>query len=335
MSDNQKLKMLWLQKILTEETDAEHALSAQEIIEKLESHGISADRKTLYRDLEALERFGIEILRQQTGRNVFYRAGSRLFELPELKLLVDSVQAAKFITERKSRSLIRKLESLASVHEAKYLHRQVLIAGRVKTVNESIYYNVDMLHEAINTGKQVRFQYSQWNVKKKTELRRGGAWYQVSPWSLMWDDENYYLVAYHAEDQSIRHYRVDKMVHLSVTRLPREGKEQFREFDAAKYTRQVFGMFGGEVMRVSLEGRADMVGVLIDRFGKDITVIPEEGGRFSAQVEAAVSRPFIGWIVSLGDGVRITGPEALVERMREEARRLSECYQPLKETDRP
>ena len=324
--ENQKLKMLYLRKILWEETDQDHGLSAMEIIDKLDSYGVNEDRKTLYKDFGELERYGMEILSEQDGRNVLYHLNERTFELPELKLLVDSVQASKFITEKKSRQLIRKLESLASIHEAKHLHRQVLISGRVKTMNESIYYNVDMLHDAINSGKQIRFQYGRWNVQKKMEFRRGGAWYQVSPWSMMWDDENYYLVAYDAEDQRIKHYRVDKMVHLSITGLARVGREQFRQFDAAKYTRQVFGMFGGNVTRVFLEGRNDMVGVLLDRFGKDITIHPKDSEYFTAVVEVAVSRHFLGWIVALGEGIRITGPEKLVRQMREEAERLSAVY---------
>ena len=202
----------------------------------------------------------------------------------------------------------------------------MLITGRVKAINENIYYNVDLLHEAINQGKQIRFHYGQWNVKKQIELRRGGAWYQASPWCLMWDDENYYLVAYDSEDEKIKHYRVDKMLNLSITSLAREGKTQFRQFDAAQYTKQMFGMFGGDVMRVTLEGRNDMVGVLIDRFGKDITVLPKDKESFIAHIEVAASRHFLGWIIALGDGIRITGPESLVRQMKEEAKRLSEVY---------
>ena len=324
--ENQKLKLLYLQKILMEETDPDHGLSAQEIIEKLEAYGVNADRKTLYGDFSELERFGLDIVSEHTGRNVFYHLNERTFELPELKLLVDSVQASKFITERKSRQLIRKLESLVSNYEAKHLHRQVLISGRVKTMNESIYYNVDMLHEAINLGKQIRFHYGQWNVHKKMVLRRGGAWYQVSPWCLMWDDENYYLVAYDSVDGIIRHYRVDKMLHLSISTLPREGKEAFREFDAAKYTRQLFGMFGGEVMRVTLEARNEMAGVLIDRFGSGISITPTDEEHFTASMDVAFSPHFLGWIVALGEGIKITGPEKLVEQMKAEAKRLSAVY---------
>lgn len=324
--DNQKLKMLYLVKIFSEETDDTHGLTLQEIASRLEKNGVNADRKTLYKDFGELEKFGLEILSEQDGRSVRYHLATRRFELPELKLLVDAVQGSKFITERKSRQLIKKLESLVSVHEARYLHRQVLITGRIKAMNESIYYIVDMLHEAINLDRQIRFQYFRWNVHKQQELRHGGAWYQVSPWCLLWDDENYYLAAFDAADRKLKHYRVDKIVRLAVTDAPREGKEAFQRLDPATYTRSLFGMFGGELTRVTLEGRADMVGPLIDRFGKDITIIPQDGGRFTAHVDVAASRHFIGWIIALGDGVRITGPAELVDEMRAEATRLTSLY---------
>ena len=324
--ENQKLKMLYLVKILSEQTDEEHGLSAQEIIARLEELGVNVERKTLYADLEDLERYGMELLREKDGRTTLYRLAGRSFELPELKLLVDSVQASKFITERKSRELIRKLESLASVHEAKHLHRQVLISGRIKAMNESIYYNVDMLHEAINLDRQIRFRYTRWNVYKQMEYRRDGAWYQVSPWCLIWDDENYYLAAYDAAEEKLKHYRVDKIVSLSITEEKRLGQKAFGAFDPARYTRSQFGMFGGEPMRVTLEGSRDMVGPLLDRFGRDIVIIPEEGGRFTAHIDVRVSRHFLAWIIALGDGICITGPAPLVEQMRAEAARLTKQY---------
>ena len=324
--DNQKLKMLYLVKIFSEETDDSHALSLQEIVDRLEAYGVNAERKTLYKDFGELEKFGLEILSEQSGRNVLYHLATRRFELPELKLLVDAVQGSRFITEKKSRQLIKKLESLDSIHEAQRLQRQVLITGRIKAMNESIFYNVDMLHEAINADRQIRFQYFQWNVRREQELRHGGEWYRISPWCLLWDDENYYLVAYDANDRKIKHYRVDKILCLSITDKPREGKQQFKEFDAAKYTRSLFGMYGGKLTRVTLEGRSDMVGPLIDRFGKDITIQPIDDDTFTASVEVSASRHFIAWIIALGDGVRITGPKSLVEDMRAEAKRLAELY---------
>ncbi len=325
--DNQKLKMLYLVKILSEYTDDSHALTLQEITRRLESYGVNiSDRKTLYADFNELEKYGLEILSFKDGRTTRYHLATRTFELPELKLLVDAVQSSKFITERKSRQLIKKLESLVSVHEAQHLHRQVLITGRIKAMNESIYYNVDMLHDAINADRQIRFQYFQWNVNRKQELRRDGECYQISPWCLMWGDENYYLVAFDHRDQMIKHYRVDKITKLSITDLPREGKLQFKEFDAAKYTKSIFGMYGGEETRVTLEARNDMVGPLIDRFGKDISIVPQDEQHFRAYIDVIPSPHFLGWIISLGDGVKITGPVEVVEKMKAETQRLSETY---------
>ena len=323
---NQKLKLLYLMKIFMEETDDEHALTMPELIGKLNAYGVNADRKTMYQDMEELRTFGLDIISEQAGRKWYYYLGAREFELPELKLLVDSVQSAKFMTDKKSGELIRKIESLASRHEAKKLQRQVFISGRVKTMNESIYYNVDRLHEAIGTDSQIRFKYYQWNVNKEMELRRDGEWYQTSPWSLMWDDENYYLIAYNAEDGTIRHYRVDKMLNISTVDERREGKEAFKKFDLPHYTRSLFGMFGGEEKKVTIEAANDLVGVMIDRFGKDIIIAPVDAGHFKITVNVAVSDQFLGWVFALGEGVRITAPEDVVEQMRQAAKRLTEQY---------
>ena len=323
---NQKLKLLYLAKILSEETDDRHSLTMQDIIAALAAYGVNADRKTLYLDFDELRRFGMDIITTQVGHNHYYHLGSRDFELAELKLLVDSVQSAKFITNRKSADLIRKLSALVSNHEAKYLQRQVVISGRVKTMNESIYYNVDKLHEAIGAKSRIRFKYYQWNVKKEPELRKGGAWYCVSPWALLWDNENYYLVAYDAGDDKIKHYRVDKMLKISITGDKREGKERFGEFDLARYSRSLFGMYGGEEVRVTLDVRNDMIGVLIDRFGKDLMITKSDDNSCRTVVEVVVSRQFLGWIMALGGGVRIVGPESVVEQMREEVRRLACQY---------
>ena len=327
-----KMKMLHLVRIFTQETDDEHALTLQEIAAKLDAVGIKADRKTLYEDFGELRDYGYDIIAEQRNRNTYYHLGAREFELPELKLLVDSVQAAKFITTRKSRELIKKLEKNVSRYQAEQLHRQVFIAGRVKSMNESIYYNIDKLHEAINTGVQIRFQYGQWNVRKEIELRRDGAWYQVSPWALTWDDENYYLVAYDAEADMIKHYRVDKMLRIKITEDSRQGKETFKAFDMPKYAKSVFGMFTGELTAVTLEAENHMAGVVIDRFGKDINISPIDDSHFQATVNVIVSPQFIGWIVALGRSIRITGPDAVVERMRDEIHRLSEQYQSEKGT---
>lgn len=324
--ENQKLKMLYLVKILSEETDDEHSLTTQDIITKLAKYDVNAERKALYRDFEELKAFGLDIISEQIGRNVYYHLGHRDFELPELKLLVDSVQSAKFITEKKSKDLIKKLEALVSKYEAKHLQRQVVISGRVKTMNESVYYNVDAIHEAISSDKQIRFQYFQWTVKKKMELRKDGAWYVLSPWGLMWDDEYYYMLAYDAEDEMIKHYRVDKMLNIDIVDCKREGQEAFKSFDMPRYSKSLFGMFSGEQTSVTLEGTNDMAGVLIDRFGKDIILHPIDEEHFSAIVEVAISKQFLGWVIALGENIKITAPKAVVEQMQEEAKRLYRQY---------
>ena len=325
--NKQKLKLLYLIKIFTEDTDDQHALTLPQIAEKLDAYGVSAERKTLYQDFELLRDFGFDIIGQQARRNFYYHMGNRRFELPELKLLVDSVQSAKFITDKKSNTLIKKLEGMVSKYEARKLQRQVIISGRIKAMNESIYYNVDKLHEAIGTDRQIRFKYFRWNIKKEMELRKDGAWYQVSPWALMWDDENYYLVGYDAEDGKIKHYRVDKMWRISVADRKREGKEQFKAFNMPRYTKSLFGMFGGEEVKVTLEAENGMVGILLDRFGKDIPVKPVDADHFRTSVVVAVSSQFLGWIMALGDGVKIIGPDKVVTRMKEEIRLISQMYE--------
>ena len=323
---NQKQKMLYLMKIFSEETDDTHFLSMTEIIQKLADNGITADRKTLYVDFDELRKFGLDILMEKVGRIYCYHLGSREFELPELKLLVDAVQSAKSITDKKSRELIKKLEGLVSKYEARQLNRQVIISGRIKSMNESIYYNVDTLYEAIGADRQIRFKYVQWNIRKETSLRRDGVWYQVSPWALMWADENYYLVGYDAADDKIKHYRVDKMLKISLAAEKREGQDQYKKFNMPRYTKSLFGMFGGEETRVTLEAENSMVGVLIDRFGKDIIISPVDGTRFRTTVTVAVSRQFLGWIIALGGGVKIIGPDEVTAQMRAEAARLVSQY---------
>ncbi len=323
---NQKLKILYLMKILLEKTDEEHSITMQEIIDSLEAYGIQAERKSLYGDIESLRQYGLDIVGRQKGRTYYYSIGKRQFELAELKLLVDSVQSARFITAKKSNELIKKIESLASKYEASWLHRQVYVAERVKTMNESIYYNVDMIHAAIGANSQITFQYYQWNVEKKMELRRNGALYEISPWALSWSNENYYLIGFDAGEDKIKHFRVDKMLHIETTGVKREGEECFLRFDMAVYTRKMFGMFGGEEETVKLECENSFAGVMIDRFGKDVILMKKDEGHFAVHVKVAVSRQFLSWVIGLGEGAKITGPEKVIGQMREEAARLMRQY---------
>ncbi len=325
-SSNQKLKLIYLMKILLERTDETHSITMQEIIDALSAYGVSAERKSIYNDIENLKLYGLDVIGMQENRTYHYHIGNRQFELAELKLLVDSVQSAKFITAKKSNELIKKIEGLASKYEASQLQRQVFVSGRVKTMNESIYYNVDSIHTAIAENSRITFQYFQWNVDKKMELRHDGALYEVSPWSLSWDDENYYLIAYDSIDGIIKHFRVDKMLYIKITGAGREGKQAFKSFDMAAYSRKMFGMYGGKEERVRIECDNSFAGVIIDRFGKDVSMVRLDDKRFVVNVEVAVSRQFLAWIIGLGEGVTLAGPEYVVEMMNKEIDRLVKQY---------
>lgn len=324
---NQKFKLYRLAQIMLENTDEEHYITMPEILDALGTYGVTADRKSIYADLRDLETLGIDVEGEPVGNRYHYHVVDRPFELPELKLLVDAIQSSKFITEKKSNALIRKLEKFVSRYDAQKLQRQVYVSGRIKTMNESIYYTVDAIHNAISRNKKIRFQYYQWNVQKEMELRHNGAWYCISPWGLSWEGENYYLVGFDQEAGKIKHYRVDKMLHIRIMEEAREGKEHFQRLDMADYTRKSFGMFGGKEQNVRLLVDNELAGVMIDRFGKDIMMIPSGENHFTVNVDVRISRQFLGWIFSLGDQVEILSPEEVRSAMKEELQKHMRQYQ--------
>ena len=309
----QKLKLLYLMKILLEKTDEEHHITVPEMIRELEALGISAERKSVYSDLEYLQLYGLDICSERSKTHGYYVA-SREFELPELKLLVDSVQASKFITRKKSLELISKIEKLTSHDNAKKLHRQVYVLDRVKTMNEQIYYNVDKIHDAIAADKQITFRYFDYNVDKQKVYRKEGKEYQETPVALTWDDENYYMIAYKPKYDHFTHYRVDRMDSISVTEHPRVMPE--KEFDLSKYSRSVFSMFGGEETDVSLWFDNSLVGVVFDRFGTDIPIRKVDESHFTCDVKVAVSPHFLTWMMSFGTRAKILSPEPVVEELK-------------------
>ena len=321
-----KTGILYLRQILLEETDEEHILSAGDLAEKLSvRHGISVNRKTIYSDIERLRESGMKI-GQKKGDRFGYYVEERDFTLPELKLLVDAVQASKFITVQKSEDLIRKLEKLTGKKNARDLQRQVFIYNRPKTENETIFASVDLIHTAIYGNRQITFTYCEWNLKKQLVPRKGGKVYRVSPWSLTWDDENYYLVAYEEESGLIKHYRVDKMKDMALTGEDRLGRDLFENFDLAAFSMKTFGMFGGRDETVSLYCERAMAGVMIDRFGQDIIMVPKGEGAFATHVLVSVSPQFYGWIAGLGGQVRILGPERVRNEFRDYLDRLRDQY---------
>ncbi len=305
-------------------TDDNHGMTMKEILTELNRYGITAERKSMYDDFLALNQFGISV-ESKRENGVRYYIGDREFELPELKLLVDAVQSSKFITRKKSEELIRKIVSLGSKYEAGQLNRQVYVANRIKTMNESIYYNVDYIHTAITANQQISFIYFDWNAKKEKQLRRDGNLYVVSPWALTWDDDNYYLVAFEAQSGGIKHFRVDKMLHITVLDDHRQGREWFSQFDMAVYSKKMFGMFGGDERRVTLECDRDLAGVLIDRFGKDI-ILTETPTGLKVTVSVFVSPVFLSWVWGFSPRMKITSPHDVVDEMKGRIRQSAQMY---------
>ncbi|MGN0626218.1 MAG: helix-turn-helix transcriptional regulator [Oscillospiraceae bacterium] len=325
-STNQKRKILYLMQILLEQTDEDHFLSLSQLTALLAQQGIEAERKSLYDDLEQLRQFGVDV-EFVKGKEGGYHVPNRTFQLAELKLLVDSVQASKFITSKKSMELIKKLESLTSVHQARQLQRQVFVAGRIKAMNESVYYNVDQIHAAIGQNRQIGFRYFEYTVEKKRRFRHDGAQYRISPFALAWDDENYYMLGFDTQAGILKHYRVDKMTEIQILDLPREGNEQFRKLDLAVYSRKVFSMFGGEEEMVRLRFENQLIGVVMDRFGKDVSVFPKPDGFFEIYTKVALSPQFYGWVFALGEGARILSPEKAVRGMKEQLCNVRKYYE--------
>ncbi|MEE1263304.1 helix-turn-helix transcriptional regulator [Ruminococcus sp.] len=312
-SANQKQKLLYLQKILLEKTDDSHALTIGELKDELARYDIQADRKTLYSDLELLEGFGLDVCSVRSS-TVRYYVGNRDFQLAELKLLVDAIQSSKFITRKKSLELIDKLSHLVSENDAKQLRRQVFVTNRVKNVNEKIYYNVDILHNAIAADRQISFTYFKYEVDFSSPQRikkvpRKNEPYVVSPLALCWDDENYYLVAFDGAAGIIKHYRVDKMEGISTLSKKREGGKTLESFNPAQYAKSVFSMFGGEEADVKLSVNNDMIGVIVDRFGTDIIISPESDDTFTVNLRLILSPQFYAWLFGMENKIRIVSPE--------------------------
>ena len=320
---NQKGKLLYVMRILLQESDEEHPLSTEDILRKLAEAGIKAERKSIYSDVETLRAFGLDV-HGTRGRSAGYYVGSRDFELPEIKLLIDSVQSSKFITERKTMQLIRKLAGLMSVHEAALMKRQLYVKNRIKSMNESIYYNVDAIHQAIAEDRQIEFRYCSYTITKEKKFRRGGRPYRVSPLALSWAEENYYLIAYERETDKIKHFRVDKMDGIRVTELFRQGKDRIPEKEMGEYTRKNFSMFGGEEQTVTMRFSNRMIGVVIDTFGKDVPIASVDEEHFQIRATVAVSPQFFGWLFGLDGEAVITAPREVMEQFNVQLERVKQ-----------
>lgn len=315
-SSNQKTKLLRLYQLLLRQTDEEHPITTSQILEELAKYGVKAERKSIYDDLDTLRQMGLDV-QCRKGKTPGWFIGERDFQLPELKLLMDAVQSSRFITQKKSDALLRKLEGLASIHQARQLQRQVYVSGRIKVMNESIYYNVDKLHTALAGQKAITFKYFDYDIHRQKVFRREGKRYAVSPYGLIWNNENYYLVAFDHTNQDMRHYRVDKMMEIVVTSLNRMGREQYPDFQLAQYGQKHFGMYSGQEVRVTLRGRRDMAGVVWDRFGQDVILIPDGEEHFTVTLPVVMSPQFFGWLFGLDGGITLIAPQAALQAYRD------------------
>lgn len=295
------------------------------IIEELARNDISAERKSIYDDLESLRLFGFDIV-QIKGKNGGYYIGARDFELPELKLLVDSVQSSKFITQDKTHKLIKKIEGLASIYDGQLLQRQVFVSNRVKSMNESIYYAVDGISDAITQNKKIKFRYFEYTVTKERRFRHDGAFYNVSPFALIWDDENYYLLAWDSSAEKFKHFRVDKMHGVSMLDEERDGTQAFQKIDMSAYSKSVFGMFGGNEQSVKMRFANYLAGAVIDRFGRDTLIVPDGEEHFTVNVNVAVSGQFYAWVFGFGTDAEIIAPADIREGMKKHAREIADKY---------
>lgn len=327
----QKLKILYVMEYLLKNSDENHPVTTSQLIAYLNAQDIPAERKTIYSDIDALRDYGLDIIQVSEGKVHGYYIASREFELPELKLLVDSVQSSKFITHRKSLTLIKKIESLASIYDAQLLNRQVFVRNRVKTMNESIYYNVDAIHTGIASNRKIRFHYFEYTVQKERRLKRNGAWYTISPFALTWDDENYYMVGFDSEAGIIKHFRVDKMLDIEMTDEERDGIEAYAALDMAMYSRKVFGMFSGDEVHVQLRFENQLVGAVLDRLGREVMLVADGDDHFTVGVDVVVSPQFFAWVSGFGVAAQIIGPQDVVTKMAQHSRAVANLYEQMLE----
>lgn len=324
---NQKLKLLYLLKILYEESDDEHFISMQHLIERLSLYGINAERKSIYSDLSYLEQFGFDIISQK-GKSAGYALASREFEMAELKHLVDSVQASKFITEKKADGLIKKLESLTSYHNAKKLRRQVYISQSVKSINETIYYNIDTLHEAINNKKKVAFKYFEYNLDKERVLKNNGEDYIASPYSLTICDENYYLISHCQRHENFSNFRVDKMENIRILNEDITDYKSFTDekFELSDYSKKLFSMFSGDIKEVKILCENSLVNAVIDRFGRGVLIRKENDTHFVATLKISQSPTFFAWVFTFGDKMKILSPPDTVKKFKDTINKVKGLY---------
>ncbi|SDB51361.1 Predicted DNA-binding transcriptional regulator YafY, contains an HTH and WYL domains [Pseudobutyrivibrio sp. YE44] len=307
----QKLKIINEYQILMEESDEKHQINAVEMTRRLKYRGIPAERKSVYKDMDTLMDAGVDVVKGDKG----YYIASRVFELAELKLLVDAVGASKFISQKKTKELVEKISSLASLDEAEQLERQVVVPEKAKSGNEKIFYSIDVIYQCLDNHKQLSFKYQEWTLTKEMKPRHGGKVYKVSPAFLLRNDENYYLVAYDQESGQIRHYRVDKMLSAEMLDEDGLGSEIIGSLNPQEYARQHISMFAGQERTVTIRFAKHLIGVVLDKFGTEIDIRPDGEEYIKARINVAVSPQLYGWLT--GIGATICFPQQEEEKFRE------------------
>ena len=312
-SDNQKVKILYILDYLQKNSREDRLVRTAELISMLERHhNISCDRKTVYSDIAALQDYGVDII-SVPGKNGGYYIASRNFELPELKLLIDAVQSSRYLTEKKSRELIEKLCTQCNEYDANLIRRNVLVSGRVKSMNETIYYNVDSIQDAITQNVQISFRYFDWDLGRKRRYREKE--YLASPYGLCQDNENCYLLAY-AERHGITSYRVDRMTDIQLLNQARIPCPELTGKALNEHANQLFQMFAGDAVDVKMRFHKELINVVVDRFGKDTMLIPDGEDHFNFTVKVAVSPMFLSWVIGFGNKAKILYPQSVADRCR-------------------
>ena len=322
-SDNQKLKIFHILDYLEQNSREDHPIKASELISMLDRNfGIACDRKTVYSDIAALQDYGVDIV-SVPGKNGGYYIASRNIELPELKLLIDAVQSSRFLTEKKSRELIEKLCRECRIHDARQMRRDVLVSGRVKSMNETIYYNVDAIQDAIAQNSIVRFRYFDWGMDGQRRYREKS--YTASPYGLCQDNENCYLLA-HSPRHGITSYRVDRMAEIILTGEERTPCPELTGKALTEHANRLFQMYAGDAVDVKLRFHKTLVNAVIDRFGRETMLIPDGEDHFVFTVRVAVSPMFLSWVIGFGSKAKILHPQSVVEACRQMCREALEQY---------
>jgi len=319
-----KLKILYIMRFLQDHSDEDHPVTLEEISGELTAHGIEAERKSIYNDINLLRDFGLDIASQR-GRDSNYRLLSRPFELAELKLLVDAVESSRFVTTKKTRELVNKLASLTSRHQAQALQHQLIRTGKVKASNEAVLYTIDTIHQAIDQDRQISFRYQELTIDKQVRFRRGGERYHVSPLAMTWDDENYYMIAHYERYGHLSQFRIDRMNDVQVSHQARVHLDH--TFDLGDYVRSTFGMFSGETEDLEIRFDQDLVQVVVDRFGQNIAIHKVGDHAFSVNLKVVVSPSFWGWLFQFGDKARVISPATAVAAYCEHCQAVIAAHQ--------